>query len=190
VSRGPRQPAPLCSLDVPSRLLCGCTHMAFGRTCTTSTSLSFLCSDRVMERLWHGSRHPTPPRMKKRWAEPPRDQPGANSHASCSPAERRQETAGARPAAMAELRLLYVLMSRSRWRPQEMAGELGQPPWLSTRQARARGEATPPMLPRVWPSGGTRRRRELDRPPCPSAHGARARGDVYRVSPRPAERRQ
>jgi hypothetical protein len=49
-----------------------------------------------------GSRHPTPPRMKKRWAEPPRDQPGANS-ASCSPAERRQETAaGARPAAMAE----------------------------------------------------------------------------------------
>jgi hypothetical protein len=60
--------------------------------------------------------------MKKRRAEPPSDQPGANSHASCSSAQRRQETAGARPAAMAELRLLYVPVSRSRWRPQEMAG--------------------------------------------------------------------
>jgi hypothetical protein len=69
-----------------------------------------------------GSRHPAPSRMKKRRAEPPRDQPGANSQASCSPAERRQETAGARPAAMAELRLLYVPVLRSRRRPQEMAG--------------------------------------------------------------------
>jgi hypothetical protein len=69
-----------------------------------------------------GSRHLAPPRMKKRRAEPPRDQPGANSHASCSPAERRQETAGPQPTAMAELRLLYVPMSRSRRRPQEMAG--------------------------------------------------------------------
>jgi hypothetical protein len=50
--QGPRQPAPLCSLDVLSRLLCGCTHMAFGRTCMTRTSARFLCSDRVMERLW------------------------------------------------------------------------------------------------------------------------------------------
>jgi hypothetical protein len=67
------------------------------------------------------SRHPAPPRMKKRRAEPPRDQPGANNHASCSPAERRQEMAGARPTAMAKLHLLYVLVSRSRRRPQEMA---------------------------------------------------------------------
>jgi hypothetical protein len=43
--------------------------------------------------------------------------------------------------------------------PRRWRGELGQPPWPSTRRARARGEATPPMLPRVWPSGGTRRRR-------------------------------
>jgi hypothetical protein len=33
--------------------------------------------------------------------------------------------------------------------PRRWRGELGQPPWPSTRRARARGEATPPMLPRV-----------------------------------------
>jgi hypothetical protein len=52
------------------------------------------------------------------------------------------------------------------------------------------------MLPRVRPSGGTSRQRELGWPPCPSAHGARARGGVYRELldthaslPRAAERR-
>jgi hypothetical protein len=74
--------------------------------------------------------------------------------------------------------------------PRRWRGELGQPSWPSTRRARARGEATPPMLSRVWPSGATRRRQELGQPPCPSAHGARARGGIYRASPRSAERRQ
>jgi hypothetical protein len=135
-----------------------------------------------------GSRHPAPPRMKKRRAEPPRDQPRANSHASYSPAERRQEMAGARPAAMTELCLLYVPMSRSRRRPQEMAGGARpaamaeHSPSLRSRRGDA-SHASPCLDER-------RRRRELGRSPCSSAHGARVRGGVYRASPCPAEQRQ
>jgi hypothetical protein len=69
-----------------------------------------------------GSRHPALLRMKKQRAEPPRDQPGANNHLSYSPAERRQETTGARSAAMAELCLMYVPVLHSRRCPQEMGG--------------------------------------------------------------------
>jgi hypothetical protein len=96
--------------------------MAFGRTCTTRTSSSFLCSDRVIERLWAWIQASSPAEDEEAVGRAAEDQPGANSQVSCSPAERRQETAGAQPAAMAELRLLYVPVSRSRRRPQEMAG--------------------------------------------------------------------
>jgi hypothetical protein len=171
VSRGPSSTCPAV------RSMCRADSSTDAHTWPSAGHAQRILSQAIyaLTESWNGSgrgsRHPAPPRMKKRRAEPPRDQPGANSHASCSPTERRQETAGARPAAMAELRLLYVPMSRLRRCPQDMV-------------------ATPPMLPRVWPSGGTRRRRELGRPPCPSAHGACARGGIYHASPRPAEQRQ
>jgi hypothetical protein len=144
-----------------------------------------------------GSRHPAPLRMKKWRAEPPRDQPGANSHASCSPAERRQETAGARPAAMAELRLLYVPVLRRggaprRWRggarPADMAenspssrsrrgdASHASPCLAERRHKKAAGARPAAMSERSWSS---RSRRHL---PCVPASGRAEAVDGSRSS--------
>jgi hypothetical protein len=117
------EPGPLVNLPRCARSMCRASSSADAHTWPSAEhAWRVLPQDfYALTESWNGSgrrsRHPAPPRMKKRRAEPPRDQPGANSHASCSPAERRHETAGARLAAMAQLRLLYVPVSRSRRRP-------------------------------------------------------------------------